>query len=307
MSEDSRAVLAVVVAYHPEADFAARLRAIRGQVDALIVVDNGSANLEEVKAAAQAADARLVSNGANLGIAAALNIGAQAMLGEGHAWLATFDQDSAIPPDAITDLLALGASLPERERVAVLAMSRRDRVTGRDYHRRGDVLEETPAWRRVRTTITSGGLVSRRAFERVGLFDEALFIDGVDHDFCLRCRAAGLMVIEARHVAMDHAIGAITRKRVLGRGGVLTNHSPDRRYYITRNTLALSARHFTTDPAWALREAAHLAVWNTVAALFEQDRAAKLAAMAQGAWDFATGRRGPRLRRPRGAGRGGPT
>jgi rhamnosyltransferase len=306
MSNDSRAVLAVVVTYHPDAGLVARLRAIREQADALVVVDNGSANLAEVRAAAQAADARLIANGANLGIAAALNIGARAMLDEGCAWLATFDQDSAIPPGAVAGLLALAPSLPASEQVAILAMSRRDRATGRDYHRRGDILEDTPTWRRVRTTITSGGLVSRRAFERVGLFDEALFIDGVDHDFCLRCRAAGLLVIEAKEVAMDHAIGAITRKRFLGREGVLTNHSPDRRYYITRNTLALSVRHFATDPAWALRETAHLAVWNASAALFEEDRGAKLAAMAEGAWDFATGRRGPRLRRPRGAGRGGP-
>jgi rhamnosyltransferase len=304
MADESRAVMAVVVTYHPDAGLAARLRAIRRQVGTLLVVDNGSANLAEVEAAAQAAGARLIANGANLGVAAALNVGAHAMLGEGCAWLATFDQDSAIPPGAVADLFAL--SLPEPERVAILAMSRRDRVTGRDYHRRGDILEETATWRRVRTTITSGAMVSRRAFERVGLFDDGLFIDGVDHDFCLRCRAAGLLVIEAKGVAMDHAIGAITNKRFLGREGVLTNHSPDRRYYITRNTLALSARHFRTDPAWALREAAHLVVWNASAGLFEEDRAAKLAAMVQGGWDFASGRRGPRLRRPLRAGRGGP-
>jgi len=306
MAEDLREVLAVVVTYHPDAGLAARLQAIREQVGALVVVDNGSANLAEVVAAARSADARLVANGANLGVAAALNTGARIMLDEGYAWLATFDQDSAIPPGAIAGLLALGAALPAPERLAILAMSRRDRVTGRDYHRRGDILEETETWRRVRTTITSGGLVSRQALNGVGLFDEALFIDGVDHDFCLRCRAAGLLVVEAKDVAMDHAIGAITRKRFLGREGVLTNQGPDRRYYITRNTLTLSARHFVTDPVWALREAAHLAVWNASAALFEQDRAAKLTAMAQGAWDFTAGRLGPRLRRPRGAGRGGP-
>jgi rhamnosyltransferase len=305
MAEESRAVLAVVVTYHPDEGLVARLEAIRRQVCALVVVDNGSTNLAEVEAAARIADARLIANGANLGVAAALNAGARILLDEGYDWLATFDQDSAVPPGAIAALLALHAAVPEPERAAILAMSRRDRVTGRDYHRRGDILEEAPAWRRVRTTITSGALVSRRALQRVGLFDEGLFIDGVDHDFCLRCRTAGLMVIEARDVAMDHAIGAISKKRFLGREGVLTNHSPDRRYYITRNTLALSARHFPTDPAWALREAAHLAVWNASAVLFEEQRAAKLAAIAQGAWHFATRRSGPRLPVSPGAGRGG--
>jgi rhamnosyltransferase len=296
MTAKSSKVLAVVVTHHPDADLAARLRAIAEQVGALVVVDNGSPNLAEIEAAASGSGARLTAWPENRGIAAALNAGAKAMLEGDFTWLAMFDQDSRIPPGAIAALLDLHRVLSAPGQVAILAMSRRDRVTGRDYHRPGDIRQEAETWRAVRTTITSGSLVRREALERVGLFDEQLFIDGVDHDYCLRCRSAGFRVIEAKAVAMDHSIGAITKKRFLGREGVLTHHSADRRYYITRNTLELSRRWLLADPIWALREVIHLLLWNFTAAAFETDRGAKLAAMVEGALHFATRRFGPRRR-----------
>jgi rhamnosyltransferase len=298
-------VLAVVVTHHPDAGLAGRLRALRAEVGAVLVVNNGSEDFAAIEAAARAADCRVIGNPVNLGVAAALNQGVEAMLAGDFAWLAMFDQDSLVPEGAIAALLDLYDRHPAREAIAVLAMSHRDRATGADYHRGGDILEETGGSRSVRTTITSGSLARREALESLGAFDEGLFIDGVDHDFCLRCRGAGRLVIEARAPVLEHSLGAIVRRRFLGRDVPLSNHSATRRYYITRNSLELSVRHFGRDPRWSIRELVHLATSSAVVALLEDDRRAKARAMVQGAWHFATRRFGPRLPETRTMGSGG--
>src|SRR5688500_12021772 len=87
-----RRVDAVVVTFHPGPDVAANLAAIRGQVDRLLIVDNGStsAALAALEAFARAPGVTLVRNGVNRGIAAALNQALAWSAAHEGAWLATF-------------------------------------------------------------------------------------------------------------------------------------------------------------------------------------------------------------------------
>jgi rhamnosyltransferase len=286
-------VLAVVVTFHPGPDLTDNLQALRRQGANVLVIDNASPDFAAIERAASASGCRTLRNSDNLGVAAALNQGARAAQAGAYAWMAMFDQDSLIAEGALAELLALYAAHPSRERIAILAMGHRDRVLGRGYGRRSDVLEVGEGWRSLRATITSGALVRVAVFDRVGLFDERLFIDGVDHDFCLRCRRAGLLVVEGRPV-LEHALGAVTTHSWLGRTIACTNHAPTRRYYITRNSLELSRRHGAGDWLWSARNLAHLVDSSLSALVFEDHRAAKAAAMLQGAWHFATRRFGPR-------------
>jgi rhamnosyltransferase len=288
------AVFAVVVTYNPDDNLPSRLRALRGQVETLLVIDNGSGNAAAVHAMALDAGCSVILNPKNLGVAEALNQGARAAQGQGATWLATFDQDSQVPACAIADLLASYATLPGRDRVAVLAMSHRDRGTGRDYHRSGEIIEQTERWRLVRTTITSGSLVRVSALRQLGLFDARLFIDMVDLDFCLRCRRHGLQVVESRDVTLTHSLGDSISRVVLGHKLVLTRHSTLRRYYITRNQLEVCRRYIAFEPRWALGTLWDLAGGSAVTLLFEAERGAKLRAMLAGLRDFALRRFGPR-------------
>ena len=70
-----RGLLGMVVTYHPGSDLCANLAALRAQVDELVVVDNGSRDMAVVERAVAATGSRLIANGRNLGIAAALNQG----------------------------------------------------------------------------------------------------------------------------------------------------------------------------------------------------------------------------------------
>lgn len=44
--------------------------------------------------------------------------------------------------------------------------------------------------------ITSGNLLRKEVFEKVGFFDDSLFIDLVDTDFCMRLNEKGIKMIK---------------------------------------------------------------------------------------------------------------
>ncbi len=287
-------VLAVVVTYNPDPDLVEHLTAIKLQIATVVVIDNGSANASDVEHQARVAGCRFIGNAANLGVAAALSQGARLALAEGFEWLATFDQDSLIEGGAIDGLLAVYACHPRRDRVAIVAMSHRDRATGRDYHHPEDIIETAPLWRSLRATITSGSLIRTEVFAQIGVFDDTLFIDSVDHDFCQRCRRHGWLVIEGREQLMEHSIGAVTEHDFLWTRVACTNHSPLRRYYITRNTLEIIRRYLLVDPRWTFCQLYYLLAGNILILLLEDRPAAKAGAMARGAFDFARRRFGPR-------------
>jgi rhamnosyltransferase len=285
--------LAVVVTYNPDADLSRNLAALRLQFAHVLVVDNGSANVEPVRVAATESGCVLVCNSTNFGIARALNQGVEALLAGSFGWLATFDQDSLLPDGGIDGLFATCAAYPAAERIGIMAMAHRDRGTGRDYHHRVDILEEEPAWRLLRATITSGSMVRREVFEQVGRFEDDLFIDAVDHEFCLRVRRHGWLIVEARAHVMAHSIGATTVTKVLGLPVVCTHHSPLRRYYMVRNHLEVCRRNILFDPAWSFKAFAQAGSGALAAVLCEQRKLAKLRAVLLGLAHFMLRRFGP--------------
>lgn len=286
-------VLATLITYNPDQRLPDHLAALRTQCEVL-VIDNGSSNVDWVKELSTQAGCTLLRNEANIGVAAALSQAARYAQEGGFDWLATFDQDSFCPPAAIAELLQLEQTHPQRDRIGVLTMTHRDRATGGHYHHSVDILVDTPDWRVLRTAITSGSLVRVSLFGQIGLFDDALFIDMVDHEFCLRARKNGWLVIEGKQQVLEHSIGAATEHRLLGRRVVCTNHSALRRYYMTRNQLEVAARNVLYDPVWSFKIFLQFASGIVATLRYESDKRAKLGAMATGAWHFARRRFGPR-------------
>jgi len=285
-------VLAVVVTYQPDETLIQHLRALREQVGSVVVVDNGSTNVNAIKLAASLLGCRLIKNESNLGIASALNQGAAIAMAEGFAWLATFDQDSQVTPGMVSGLLALHSEHPMKDDVGVMVAFHRDRETGGNYDDPRDVITEYDEWMLLRTTITSGSLVSAAALRAVGPFDDALFIDYVDHDFYMRCRQRGFLIVGAKHHVLVHSVGRTTLHRLLGKRVICSNHSALRRYYITRNQLEIYRRFATFEPAWCARGTWRLLIGSGILLIFEIDRINKMRAMLKGTWHFITRRFG---------------
>jgi rhamnosyltransferase len=287
-------VCAVVITFHPDSGFPARLNHIVPQVGATVIVDNGSSEAGSTMLRELSAGPSLtvVYNFENLGIARALNIGVQRALADGYSWALLLDQDTQVDDDMVDRLLATHASCLG-ERVAVIGSRFRDSVGLSIDPRRLDARSEH--WEEVESVITSGSLLSLRAYAAIGPFRDEFFIDYVDTEYCFRARAAGYRVIETLRPLMSHTLGAPTSHKLLWTTQWTTNHSPDRRYYIARNNTVLLREYGTSGRGpWQWKSIVRCFRLCKRIAYFEQDKIRKILAVGQGWWDGVRGKMGPR-------------
>jgi len=293
-ASDKAAVCAVVVTYFPPASCAQHLTAIASQVGKLLIVDNGSSeeSLQPVVACAPRLGASLVRLGANRGVAAALNVGVRFAAECGCAWLATFDQDSEATPGMIEEMLRVVQSHPDVKHVGVVSPRRVDPRSGFTVREPGGA-HSSDAWRAIPTTMTSGSLVNLAAIALVGGFEDALFIDYVDHEFCLRLRRHGYRIVEASRARLLHSLGALERRRFIFKRISVTHHATVRRYYMTRNRLILWRRYWRREPRWVLGDVRRFLSETLFVLLYEKQAHSKVAMVWRGLRDGAKSIGGP--------------
>lgn len=289
-------VCAVIVSYNPEPQLLDNASALLAQVRELVIVDNGSEGQsnELLEKLSLMANTKVIRNGKNLGIAAALNLGIRHAIDLGYTWVATFDQDSSPPGEFIKRLFEAYTCCPYRDSVAVVGPRYREKHIQPEFIRSFVKKHEHELFSSVRVTMTSGNLVKTQIFQKVGFFDEPLFIDYVDYEFCMRVRKGGWHIIEAQKALLEHTCGANTVRRV-GRKVVRTsNHSALRRYYISRNRMILFRRYFKQETFWVLDDMRKCIFIEPVRVLlFERDRMAKMRATFKGLRDGILNRVGP--------------
>lgn len=286
---------AIIVTFHPGAEITENIAALRGQVDEIIIVDNGSGDgsRELLGQLAQLSGVSIIYNQENLGIAAALNMGVRLAKAAGHQWIMTFDQDSKVTPGMIGVMLDAYEAYPEKEKVASMSPRYRHKQTGKVYGNSPDSPDkEVLPYAEVLMVMTSGNLIRSSIFDVVGYFNEALFIDYVDNEFCLRCSVHGYRILEVKDAFLEHSIGYPTQHKLLWKTPISSNHSALRRYYIARNSIYTYRKFMFTHPMWVLKDAYGLLKVLTVLVLFEADRKQKLAAIIRGVIHGLSGRMG---------------
>lgn len=301
----SARVASVIIRYNPPPGFDDRVARAAEQSALTVVVDNASDTRwsPEALRARGVSELHALDNARNEGIAAATNRGiahARA-LGATHAFL--LDHDSVPQPGAVDRLLA-AAEDPRHAPVAA--------AVPRIVYGHPDIACRWPASRggrspffrfvyadridtptRVDLAISSGMLVPIAAWSALGGFDERLFIDLVDTDFCLRARADGHAIVAVPDATLGHALGEVEQRRLPG--GVRaypTHHGALRHYFISRNRIILARRHAVRFPAWMAYESLGGLKLLIKVAAFERQRLEKLGSMLRGTRDGLRGRTG---------------
>jgi rhamnosyltransferase len=242
MSKELSAITQVVVAtYNPKITLLEKnLRALLLQFENVLVVDDGSKNVADVKKLIDKVGSKIefCDIKKNMGIAHALNAGYKKSLTRKSKWLLTMDQDSVIPPNLSEEYVKL---IDKYDHIGLICWNQRPYKLGS-----GNEIEND--W----YIISSGCLNSVEALIECGGFDEKLMIDHVDTDINLKIRNLGYRTITTNNVKLVHEIGKATTRRTL-RGAIYHEHSPLRVYYIVRNGIILFRRYFWKQPAWMLR------------------------------------------------------
>ena len=286
---EKKSVCAVVVTYRPDDGVLDNLAAIRPQVQGLVVVDNGSSEEKRnrLRLAAREMEFTLIENGDNLGIAAALNIGAKWAQSERYRWVALFDQDSTAPPTFIDTMLRAYESSPRRDRIGLLVPryidSRRGIPISAIYAKDGSL----------QVAMTSGSLMPISIFSHEGWFEDSFFIGAVDYEYCLRLRSIGYSVEECADAVLLHAPADFTECKVNGvRLFSTSNYSAGRRYYRERNTIWMIKKYWARYPAFFVGMLSDSAKDSVKILLAETGKRKKVYYMVLGVRDGLLGRMG---------------
>ncbi len=240
-------VCAVIVTLQPRPEDLGNLVRVRPQVQDLVVVDNGSRpeSLEALRKTCRELGCALIENGENRGIAAALNAGVKWAQANGSTWVALFDQDSAVTPGFIAQMLADFNYYAAQRKILLLVPRYRDPRTGLE---RDCCLDEDGG---PFVTITSGSLLPIEAFAKCGYFREELFIYTVDDEYSLRLRSQGYSIALSPHAVLLHVSGVPSYYSILGRQLFqTTNYRPGVRYYISRNRVWMFRTYGPQYPRW---------------------------------------------------------
>ena len=250
-STHRKRVCSITVAFEPNpARLVEQLRAVRPQVDEIVLIDNGSDPPLERTAEVRELGARVLTPSENRGVAAGFNMGIRHAREAGCERVLLLDDDSVPAPDMVEKLTQTLDLHAAHERVAAVGPRIRDPRDPQDYpfiqlgwthnrHLRCGTRDD-PAIA-CDFLVSSGSLIPLEALARLGEFDEALFIDSVDLEWCFRARAQGFALYGVCATYLDHRLGD-RRKTVFNAGLVV--HPPERIYYMTRNRFLLYRRGY---------------------------------------------------------------
>ena len=282
-------VWAVIVTHEPDlARLEENLTAIVPQVQGVVVYDNGSDESDTIRRVVQdvtkdGRSLRVVLGGRNAGLAVALNAGIEEAWNHGATHVLLLDQDSVADSEMVQKLLA-----QTTEGVAIVSPLIVDRNVEAVSYDRGSTYA-------IRRAITSGSLLSVSAWRDVGGYDERLFVDWVDFEFCDALRKRGWVIIRTHSTALLHEHGRQERFfSALGRD--YTGRWDARKTFYRQNYPAWRWRDRARSQAIVMRtyagtriglEELGMFLKGTVgrAGCIERCRASNLRAIAAGLWE----------------------
>lgn len=232
---------AVVVTYEIGSKIFDCVGSVIDQVDEIVIVDNGSGSstVAALRNLELRSGVKIIYNPDNLGIACALNQGIEYAIEHGYRWILTLDHDSEATPGMVKKLLQ--GFLELGDRVGIVAARPFDRDTRRFVGI--DLDQKEPYAFAKMPVISSGNLIDVGVFERIGFFNENLFVYYVDNEFCLRLLRNGLQIAVCCDAILLHSEGHKTPKRFLWKWVLYDQTSAKAKYYIARNGIFMVLKY----------------------------------------------------------------
>ena len=222
-------VCAIIVTYNPNMmEFSNYYHLNRKEVDYTLIVDNSEDSMikKEIALLGNSENTELIDLGGNKGIAYAQNIGIKRVKElQKFKYILFLDQDTLLMKGSLSNYMRYYNELSKTYSIAALGVS-----NGSD--------EE---YSRVNQIISSGTFSPLKVFDDVGYFDESLFIDFVEYDWCWRALEKNYSIFSINIVKIKHMHGS-GKIHLFGFSMVIPSNI--RLYYQYRNILFLLHRKY---------------------------------------------------------------
>jgi GT2 family glycosyltransferase len=214
----------------------------------IVLVDNGSTDDSVALIRQNYPDVILIETGENLGYSAGNNVGIRYAMGHGAEYVFLLNNDTAIDKEMLLRMVAASEADPEVGMVGptiyyfdppnmLWSAVNSIRWPQGQIIRHGmneahpKVADDAPA-QEVDYVDSCAVLVKREVIEKVGMLDEAFFINYDDADWNIRARQAGFKIVYVPTACLWHKVSA-----------AMGQASPATTYYMTRNSLLFFWRH----------------------------------------------------------------
>jgi rhamnosyltransferase len=241
-------IAAVIVLYNPDFKKISKLISqIEHQIRYIVFVDNTVySDVESTKSRLFHPKVHYIPLGDNLGIATAQNTGIRHCLSltAPPDFFIFLDQDSFPVRDMIKSLYNSYCRLTfSGFLVGAIGATPINKATSRPYNGNvGHRKRINNSLMQVSELMSSSSLIPKEILLKVGLYDDSLFIDGVDYEWCWRARKLGSyrFFIDSSST-FEHSLGEGDRRLLFWRIAI---PSPIRTYYQYRNYLLFLAKDY---------------------------------------------------------------
>lgn len=269
-----------VIFYNPNSQNVSNINDYISLVDKLYIIDNSSKDNSNMLP--QNDKIVYVANMQNLGIAKALNSAANLAIKDKYSWMLTLDQDSHLTKSELKQMIDY-INKNDTSKIGILSPWHVINTNEQKPKKEIDYPLEV---------MTSGNLVNLKIYLEIGGWDNKMFIDCVDFDYCMNLKIHGFKVVRLNYVEMKHNLGDIKVIHFCRRNFVCSNHNYIRRYYMVRNTFYLSKKYDGYFPEYFhfLKRGLRGQMQNII--LFEKDKYRKIRNMYRGYIDFKKNKMG---------------
>jgi len=214
----------------------------------LIIDNNSNKNTKDILIKLENSKIKTIYNEKNYGIARALNEGVKFARENKFKWILTMDQDSIAESKMINKMLECTHCYSNNEKVVSFSPTILDKRVDIHYRKKIEPYQESF------TAITSGNLLNVNIFNKLIRYEEKLFIDSVDFDFCLKLHMSNYIIIRCNNTFLFHELGEIKFKKIFGFKIHYSIHSLTRKYYMIRNNIYIFKKYFWKFPFFCIKK-----------------------------------------------------
>ena len=269
-------VASIVVLYNPSYDTIINVLRNSSLSKETVVVDNSP--IDNGKLFSSIENLTYIHLGANRGIGYALNKGIDFLKVRQYEWYLTLDQDSSLPLDFFRNIEKVIEGVPA-DRIGIISPIHLKDSQPIESDIEPNTTKETYA------VMMSGNLLSRTAYDSCGGFNEEMFIDYVDTEYCLRLKSRGYKVYISSLVSIEHSLGDSKWYKIGSFNLKPTNHNYLRRYYISRNRVEVFLKYGRVYPKFFIIDVMRYIKELCFVILFEKDKVKKIRSIVVGTFD----------------------
>lgn len=264
-------ICAVVILYEPDNTFIENINSYISFVKKLYIIDNSSKELNSDLLNDEKVE--YIFNNENQGISKSLNKATRLAINSKYEYLLTMDQDSAFIN--FSSFLKCLSTI-NFQNIAMVSANPSYNIEN---------MIDGCRYKNVIRSITSGSILNLNLFDFIGGFDENLFIDEVDFDYCLKAKILKYDILLFENIYLEHNYGTkienIDKYRV--------QYPPIRIYYMTRNRLYMASKYGKEFPNYYdFKNSLYEVIYKRIFRIFkyEDNKIKKIMAIFKGLWHF---------------------